>query len=226
MWVQAAELEWLVKRCVAGPIHELKQTLENLLKNVTTEEVKMPLNVACSDVLRGILTRIGDRAIVAGQAHFLHHKFDIENACVLLPQISLLKTALERILVELATLMPDSDAYTVLDRAQSVQAVLTLARKQLASPERALRFPERFFTLGVSAPAWYCGEMFACEEHKLVFNLHAYQDRGQTYVATDSVSVKGPDPQLQELWRTVDGTIMPALQQVVDQLQAVLMAGE
>lgn len=156
------------------------------------DEIKLPLNVSCSGIARGILTRKGAVVRVQGTAEVHGKHLAIQSAARELPQLVTLVQTLDRAVFELE-----------LGRAEEAQAFLRSALDLLEVPPRALRFPEKF---AVEAQG-VCSEVFVCEKWYIVATVYAYQDAPQQYRATDSASAKCVDPVLMDIATKIEDVL-------------------
>jgi len=183
------------------------------------EEVRIPLNVSCRGIVRGILTRRNDLVSVQGTAELHGKQLDFHSAFHPVAQLSTLISGMERAKYELD-----------LGRPQEALAYLRAATQMLDVPSHAVRFPQRFH---VESPG-VCSEVFVCERTSFVANLHAYQDAprgsgtpaggpsaggssaggssmgGSTpggYRATSTASAKSVDPALVEVSQKIDSIL-------------------
>lgn len=178
-------------------IEEISKKLRES-QEILSEEVKIPLNVACSDVLRGLLIRSGADFEAKGSAwkslQFQTRNGDQPDSHAVklkIPQVEALYSALH-----LATYYLDlkliNEAIEVLNNVEQLCEV----------PPHSVRFPSRRIPLGAVG---VCGEVFICERENIVFSVRAYRDAApKKYVATDSLSSKETDRSLQKIWSILD----------------------
>lgn len=167
-------------------------------QNILSEEVKIPLNVSCSDVLRGLLTRSGAEFEAKGSAwkslEFQTRSSDQPQSVPVklkISQVEALYSALQ-LAAYFLNLQSIDEAIEVLDRVEQLCEV----------PPHSVRFPTRRLPLGAVG---VCGEVFICERENIVFSVRAYQDTAPLkFVATDTLSSKETDCSLQKVWTILD----------------------
>lgn len=172
--------------------------LNECLKILLQERVTLPLNVACSDILKGVLHRKRDQFSAQVTAHIHGHErsFSVQNVASV--QLATLLSAIRRAIHEISHIEP-------LDIPEAFLYVQS-AREVMESAATSLRFPEKFFMF--EKELGYCGEVLVRHQSEIVFNIHAFQDHeGHIYKATDSVSATSTDPGLHMVWSKLDRII-------------------
>lgn len=188
-------LEWR-DEIQSDVVENLNECLE-----ILQEQVTLPLNVACSDVLKGVLHRKLNlfSAQVSAHIHGRERLFNLQNAASV--QLKTLISAIRRVIYEISHIKP----LNIPEAFRYIQS----AKKIMGSAETSLRFPEMFFTF--EKEVGYCGEVLVQNQHEIVFNIYAYQDHeGHFYKATDSVSATSTDPGLLKVWIKLNRMICEA----------------